>query len=159
MSGTLWGHRPPPVDPDTSGAWLWELTVVADVTAARGDLRGRLHREAGPAGLPEDDVQRLLLSFEELASNGLRHGRGPVRVSVVGTGSGWLVDVTDTAVDRPPTPAVGRDAAQGGLGLYLVARLSAAHGWTVRGRRKHVWTLVEKTAARTGLRARAVPAA
>jgi anti-sigma regulatory factor (Ser/Thr protein kinase) len=156
MSATLWGHRPPPpVSSGLSRTWAWDLGAVADVTAARGRLREAVLGTAGPAGVSEDDLQRLLLSFEELASNGVRHGRGPVRVSVVSTGSGWLVDVTDAAVDRPPTPAVDRDAAEGGLGLYLVARLSAAHGWTVRGRRKHVWTLVERGSARqrTGLRA------
>ena len=31
-------------------------------------------------------------------------------------------------------PAVGRDAALGGLGLYLVAQMSGAHGWTVDDR-------------------------
>jgi anti-sigma regulatory factor (Ser/Thr protein kinase) len=149
MSATLWGHRPPPpVSSGASGTWAWDLRVVADVTAARGQLREAVVGSAGPTGLSDDDLQRLLLSFEELASNGVRHGRGPVRVSVVSTGSGWLVDVTDAAVDRPPTPAVDRDAAEGGLGLYLVARLSAAHGWTVRGRRKHVWTVVDRGGSR-----------
>jgi anti-sigma regulatory factor (Ser/Thr protein kinase) len=155
MSATLWGNRPPPpVGLRAAGAWEWELTAVADVTAARGRLRAEVLREAGPAGVSEDELQFLLLSFEELASNGIRHGHGPVRVSVVSTRTGWLVDVTDTDVDHPPTPAVGRDAAEGGLGLYLVARLSAAHGWTVHGARKHVWTLVDRIAARhpAGLR-------
>jgi anti-sigma regulatory factor (Ser/Thr protein kinase) len=155
MSATLWGNRPPPpVGLRAAGAWEWQLTAVADVTATRGRLRDEVLRQAGPAGILEDDLQCLLLSFEELASNGLRHGRGPVRVSVVCTRTGWLIDVTDTDVDHPPTPAVGRDAAEGGLGLYLVARLSAAHGWTVQGARKHVWTLVDRLAPRqrTGLR-------
>jgi hypothetical protein len=43
----------------------------------------------------------------------------------------WLLQVNDAAGDRPPTAAVGRDAAQGGLGLYLVAELSVDHGWRV----------------------------
>src|SRR3954447_925276 len=33
----------------------------------------------------------------------------------------------------PPTPAQGRDAAQGGLGLPLVAGIGAAHGWQITG--------------------------
>jgi anti-sigma regulatory factor (Ser/Thr protein kinase) len=115
------------------------------VTAARSKLRD----EVAPT-TPEDDLQRLLLSFEELASNGVRHGGAPVRVRVADTAAGWLIEVTDGAVDRPPTPAVGRDAAEGGLGLYLVARLAAAQGWTVRGPRKHVWALVDRAAPDRG---------
>ena len=142
MSATLWGERPPPTaGPGASPAWEWQLRTAADVTAARSTLRD----EVAPAAA-EDDLQRLLLSFEELASNGVRHGRAPVRVRVAETSAGWLIDVTDAAVDRPPTPAVGRDAAEGGLGLYLVARLAVAHGWTVRGPRKHVWALVDRSA-------------
>jgi hypothetical protein len=45
---------------------------------------------------------------------------------------------------------VGRDAAQGGLGLYLVARLSAAHGWDVHGEHKVAWCRVNYTAGQTG---------
>jgi hypothetical protein len=44
-----------------------------------------------------------------------------------------------------PTPAVGRDPAKGGLGLYLVARLSVAHGWYVDEGCKHVWACLPTT--------------
>ena len=85
-------------------------------------------------------MERLLLAFEELVSNGLRHGREPVEVTVTTFDDGWLLQVTDTATDTPPIPAVGRDPSQGGLGLHLVARITAAHGWTVDGTgRKVVW--------------------
>jgi hypothetical protein len=53
------------------------------------------------------------------------------------------------AVDRPPQPAVGRDAAHGGLGLYLVARIFVAHGWPVDGDREHVWARIDATGAET----------
>lgn len=143
MSARLWGHRPPPTaGPGAAVAWAWELRTAADVTAARTELR----EEVSPAAA-DDDVQRLLLSFEELASNGMRHGDAPVRARVVTTPAGWLIDVSDTAVQRPPAPAIGRDAADGGLGLYLVARLAAAHGWSVRGARKHVWAQVDRAPA------------
>ena len=55
----------------------------------------------------------------------------------------WLLDVSDAAVDRPPTPAIDRDAADGGLGLYLIAQMCSAHGWTVDEERKHVWACVD----------------
>ncbi|MGY1607470.1 MULTISPECIES: ATP-binding protein [unclassified Geodermatophilus] len=88
------------------------------------------------------DVDELLLVYEELTSNGLRHGRAPVLVHVVATGGGWTVDVTDAAVERPPVPAHDRDPARGGLGLHLVARLCPAHGWVLDDGRKHVWAHV-----------------
>jgi hypothetical protein len=50
----------------------------------------------------------------------------------------------DGAGDAAPAPAVDRDAALGGLGLYLVARLSSAHGWApAEAGRKVVWAEVE----------------
>jgi signal transduction histidine kinase len=138
MSTTLWGEGLPPRvgSRDVTATWDWSLTTVADVTAARVRLREELADRAVGRGATCDDV---LLAFEELASNGLRHGRPPVRVAVVATRSGWQIEVTDTATDRPPVPAVGRDAAEGGLGLHLVARLASAHGWWVGGGRKTVW--------------------
>jgi anti-sigma regulatory factor (Ser/Thr protein kinase) len=130
---------PPDVADRTEHVWGWEIRRAAELTRARTELRARL---VGP-GLPDradlEDVDRLLLMFEELASNGLRHGGAPIRVCVTATDDGWLVDVSDARPDRPPVPAVGRDPALGGHGLHLVARLSARYGWTVVGGRKHVW--------------------
>ena len=97
-------------------------------------------------GARADAVEAVLLAFEELASNGLRHGRPPVHVTVTAAGAGWLLEVSDAAADRPPTPAVGRDPVHGGLGLHLVARLCTAHGWIPRNGRKHVWAHVAPTA-------------
>ena len=106
---------------------------LAELRALRLQLRTALSNGARPPGADDDDLDRLLLAFEELVSNGLRHGGGPVRVVVTAAGSAWLVEVSDAAGDSPPVPAVGRDAALGGLGLYLVAQLSGAHGWTAEG--------------------------
>lgn len=157
MSGTLWAPRPQPVL--GSGAVAlgsWRLRSASDVTAFRGRLRDEvLARRRG--GRDDDGLERLLLAFEELASNGLRHGRPPVHVEVTATDHGWLIDVTDAAPERPPTPAVGRDAAEGGLGLYLVARLCTAYGWTVQQGRKHVWACIERRVPRSGDRGPAVP--
>lgn len=144
----VWAQRPAP---DVSGradtTWTWEITHPAELTAARGALRDDLSDAALPAGAEPDDVDRLLLAFEELSSNGLRHSRAPITVTVTGTSSGWLIDVSDARPDRPPTPAVGRDPALGGLGLHLIARLSASHGWCVLRGRKHVWACLTPAGA------------
>lgn len=143
MSQPLWGQRPPPpAAADPSAGWEWKLSAPIDLTASRTQLREQIRCGGLPTGAGRDDVDRLLLAFEELASNGLRHGRPPVRVRVSQTADGWLIDVTDTALATPPAPAVDRDPADGGLGLYLVARLCTAHGWIVHRGRKHVWACV-----------------
>jgi anti-sigma regulatory factor (Ser/Thr protein kinase) len=145
MGQALWAESPPPPVAAEAAEWHWDLSTPVDVTVSRGQLRDDLMRGPLPAMADRDDVDRLLLAFEELASNGLRHGRSPVRVRVVRMTEGWLIDVTDSALDRPPVPAVGRDPAHGGLGLYLIARLCAAHGWMVHSGRKHVWACVRPT--------------
>jgi two-component sensor histidine kinase len=140
MITTQW----PRLEPDADLTIRWQVSprVFADLTR----LRRELHDEVGlPYGQDADaeGIDRLLLIFEELASNGLRHGRPPVRVLLATVPTGWLLDISDAAADRPPALAHGRDAAAGGMGLPLVARLSAAHGWTVRGDRKHVWARID----------------
>jgi serine phosphatase RsbU (regulator of sigma subunit) len=147
MSDTLWVQRPrphlgSPVDAVLRGA----PTTLAELRALRMQLRADLTNGARPAGADDDDVDRLLLAFEELVSNGLRHGGGPVDVAVTTAGPGWLLEVSDAAGDAPPVPAVDRDAALGGLGLYLVAQISGAHGWTAGDDgRKVVWARVDFT--------------
>jgi hypothetical protein len=142
MSAPMWGERPPPQPSTDSAVWDGRPLALADITQLRLQLRAGLADGGRPREADEDDVERLLLIFDELTSNGLRHGRAPVRVVVTTTGTGWLIDVSDAATDSPPAPAVGRAAADGGLGLVLVGRLSAAHGWTVQDDRKHVWAQV-----------------
>jgi anti-sigma regulatory factor (Ser/Thr protein kinase) len=148
MSEVLWGYRPrPKAGPDVSTVWRAEPSSPAELTALRVALRSALSDGARPSGASDDDIERLLLAYEELGSNGLRHGRAPVRVAVTTTGTGWLLEVSDAAPDRSPHPAVGRDASQGGLGLYLVARLCAAHGWSAAAGRKSVWAQIDFAAA------------
>ena len=123
MGQGSWARRPPPQPgPDVLAVWAGEPATHAELSALRRALRGTLVNQPGPAGTGDDDVERLLLAVEELVSNGLRHGRTPVRVVVTTTSSGWVLDVSDAAPDRPPAPAIGRDAADGGMGLPLVAR-------------------------------------
>src|SRR3954454_19086933 len=146
MSTTAWPQRLP--EPVTDLAARWEGTpgTPADLSWIRRDLRAAVRYRPWPTST-DSDLERLLLIVEELASNGLRHGRPPVRVRLTADPTGWLLDVSDAAADRPPAPARDRDPATGGLGLHLVARLSAAHGWMVHGERKHVWARIATTAA------------
>jgi anti-sigma regulatory factor (Ser/Thr protein kinase) len=137
MSRLTWPLRPLP---DGRGeVWRWNLATVAELPSTRADLRSRL----GGVGFPEQDEntagERLVLAFDELASNALRHGERPVVATVVAGSGGWLLDVSDRAPGTMPAPAIGRDPAQGGMGLHLVARLAVAHGWYVDADAKHVW--------------------
>lgn len=127
-------HGLPELAGGTTCVGEWQLPDLAALTRARHELDARLAGRGAP-----DVVACLLLAFEELASNGVRHGRGTVTVRVVQSPAGWLVDVADAAVDRPPVLALDRDPARGGMGLGMVARLCPAHGWIVSGGAKHVW--------------------
>jgi anti-sigma regulatory factor (Ser/Thr protein kinase) len=148
MSKTLWLHHPAPL-PGEGAVRLLEArpTSLAQLSPLRHELRAALRNESRPPGMEDEAADRLLLACEELASNGLRHGRGEVRATVTTLATGWLLDVSDAAVDRPPTPAIGRDPAFGGLGLFLVAGFSSACGWSVDGPRKHVWARIDFTPA------------
>jgi anti-sigma regulatory factor (Ser/Thr protein kinase) len=105
----------------------------------RSDLRARIAHPSVSSGSTDDARDGLLLVFEELASNALRHGGGDVRALVVAGPGGWLLDLSDEAPERPPVPAIDRDPALGGMGLHLVAQLSLDYGWEARPGRKHVW--------------------
>ncbi|MEI4271734.1 ATP-binding protein [Klenkia sp. LSe6-5] len=127
--------------PDMPGdVWRWQLPSVHDASRVRMDLRARLAHPSLASSSTEDAREGLLLAFEELASNALRHGGGLVEAVIVATGhDGWVLSLSDEAVDRPPVPAVDRDPAFGGMGLPMVAQLSVEHGWSSQGGRKHVW--------------------
>jgi len=145
MSTTSWLRRPvPDVNDRALHVWHWELRSSRELTGARMSLRQELLSARGGARTHEDDADLLLLAFEELASNGLRHGRPPVTATVSATPAGWLIDVSDADAGQLPAPAVDRDPAYGGLGLHLVLGLSTTHGWSVHSGRKHVWACVPR---------------
>ena len=144
MGRHTWPLRPLP---DGRGEiWRWPLGALGELPAARAGIRSRLV----DVGLEEDAddtaAERMILAFDELASNALRHGEHPVVATVVAGSGGWLIDVSDQAPESMPAPAVDRDPALGGMGLHLVARLSVAHGWYVDDGTKHVWACLPSSA-------------
>ena len=128
---------PPASPPPAWDGLSWQLSDVAQLPRMRDELR-RSHVVDGAADLRD----RLVLVLDEMASNALRHGGGRVLAAVRRTGDAFLIAVTDGDSATPPTPAVDRDPAQGGLGLYLIAELSTAHGWYVDGDAKTVWAVL-----------------
>src|SRR5947209_17606525 len=129
MGRQAWPVRPLP---DGRGdVWRWRLGSVAELPAARAGLRDELDAVGFPRDDEDGSTEQLVLAFDELASNALRHGERPVVATVVAGSGGWLLDVSDRAPDCMPQPAVDRDPALGGKGLHLVARMSVAHGWYV----------------------------
>lgn len=149
MSTVLWGRRPlPDPGPDAVSVGHWKAVTLSDLIMIRRQAAAAMaaeDRRWAAAPVSEGAEQRLLLCVEELTSNALRHGRAPVQVDLTAFGQYWLLAVGDAAIERPPTPAVDRDAADGGLGLYLVARICGAHGWTVEDSRKVVWVRIDYT--------------
>jgi hypothetical protein len=116
------------------------------------DLRARLAHPSLASRSTEDAREGLLLVFEELSSNALRHGGGAVQAVIVANAAGWLIVLSDEAPERPPQPAVDRDPALGGMGLPMVAQLSSDYGWASEPGRKHVWACLP-----SGLEVAAVP--
>jgi two-component sensor histidine kinase len=134
--------------PHAEERWAWSPRQLSELASIRRELHGRLV-EAAPPPETERDAdgqvelhEQLVLSFDELLSNALRHGRAPVGGAVRRIGTAWLLVVSDAAAGAPPHPDPDRDPAQGGLGLRMVADLSADHGWCSDAEHKQVWALL-----------------
>ena len=124
--------------------WCQELHSLQELSALRARMRASLTGSTAVAH-PEREhwSERLVLIADELTSNALRHGGRPVATALSRQSDRWLIAVSDSSTDVPPTPAEGRDPGLGGFGLYLVADLSAAHGWFLARGSKSVWAVVE----------------
>src|SRR4028118_1593867 len=81
-----WPSAPVPSVP--GDVWHWQLEAMHVVSRVRSDLRARIAHPSVSSGSTEDARDGLLLVFEELASNALRHGGGDVRALVVAGPSG-----------------------------------------------------------------------
>ena len=123
--------------------WCVELQTPAGLSRLRQRLRSALTGRATVADPAREHwAERLVLVADELTSNALRHGNGPVATALSRIGDRWMVSVSDRAPDVPPVPAHGRDPVLGGLGLHLVADLSVQHGWFADRGTKTVWAVV-----------------
>jgi signal transduction histidine kinase len=123
--------------------WCEELGSASGLARLRRRLRQETTGSPTVADPGTDHwAERLVLIADELTSNALRHGGGPVATALCRTGSEWLVSVSDRSPDVPPIPAKGRDPALGGHGLYLIAQLSVRHGWFPHHGTKTVWAVV-----------------
>ena len=124
--------------------WCQQLHSLAELAKLRARLRASL--TGSPTVVePEREhwSERLVLIADELTSNALRHGGAPVATALSRSGDQWLLAVSDSSAEVPPTPAQGRDPGLGGFGLYLVADLSARHGWYRGHGTKTVWAVVD----------------
>jgi anti-sigma regulatory factor (Ser/Thr protein kinase) len=139
-AGPVWPSASPP--PAASGL-SWELQNIAQLPRVRAELRRHAAAQA-LASADADLVDQVVLALDEMASNALRHGGGGVAAEVRLTDDAYLIEVSDQAATSPPTPAVGRDPSEGGLGLYLIAELATRHGWYVSNNHKHVWALLPR---------------
>jgi two-component sensor histidine kinase len=124
--------------------WCQELHSLRQLAELRARLRATLTGSAVVVH-PEREhwSERLVLIADELTSNALRHGAPPVATALSRAADRWMVTVKDSSAHVPPTPAEGRDPRHGGFGLYLVADLSAAHGFDLERGAKSVWAVVE----------------
>lgn len=83
-----------------------------------------------------DDAQILV---SELVTNAVRHGSGPVELTL-GRADGFIVlAVTDAAADLPPNPRDAADSDPGGRGMFLINAMSARWGWRQEPASKTVW--------------------
>ena len=139
-AGPVWpSASPPPAAP----ALGWHLRDVAELPQVRAELRRHAAAQAAADARLDGDLRdQLILALDEMASNALRHGGGEVRAAVRITPDAFLIEVSDSAADAPPSPAVDRDPSEGGLGLYLIAELATDHGWYVTAGAKHVWAVL-----------------
>jgi len=87
-------------------------------------------------------VERLLLVFSELTTNGLRHASPPVEVVVTRAGDAWLVVASDDHVAAGPVLHAPDPRRPGQHGLIVVAAVSTASGWFTDSGAKHVWATV-----------------
>lgn len=143
---TLVEGRPP------VGFWAqrldWQIDTVDSSVVARTQARnavaaGETHHAAHPSGhVFASASERVAMIMGELTVNGLRHGRQPVSASLSRGSRGWLLVVSDAALDRIPA-APGADVnAVGGLGLRLISSMALEMGWCLERGRKLVWALV-----------------
>lgn len=85
------------------------------------------------------DPDYVVLSMNELVTNSIRHGSGPVDVALAENSRHLRLGVSDGSDDLPLQPAAGINA-EGGRGMVVVDRLTTRWGvHRLHGGGKTVW--------------------
>ncbi|WP_242909832.1 ATP-binding protein [Actinomadura terrae] len=118
----------------------WELAAETRAAARARTLTARaLHdwRVTAPA-----DVDDIILMVDELVTNAIVHGTGPVRLALTLDGpvlTGRIGDNDPAAPAAPGGPPRVLDWAEAGRGLLLVTALATEFGAHPDGTGKTVW--------------------
>jgi anti-sigma regulatory factor (Ser/Thr protein kinase) len=126
--------------PLQSGSAVLDLADLSDLAELRHGLAEAL-AEGHLAPAVADD---FVIAVSEVATNGMLHGRPPVRVQLWTDAGRAVCTVTDqgSGIDNPfagYVPANGTDFTRGGMGLWMARRLcdrvdlhNGPDGFTVR---------------------------
>ncbi|MFG2001582.1 ATP-binding protein [Spirillospora sp. NPDC048911] len=118
---------------------VWELAAEAAAASRARTLTAetlRAWRVTDPA-----DVDDIVLMVDELITNAIVHGTGPVRLRLHLDGPAIVGEITDDDPAVPGAPAAPPllDWSEQGRGLLLVTALATGYGCRPAGRGKTVW--------------------
>ena len=116
------------------------MVTLPDGPEGASFARRAMKRTALRWKLDRDTTETALLLVSELATNAIRHGAPPVRMSLRLERDRLRVEVTDRSPALPELSHPGPDQT-GGRGLQIVQQLAAKWGARVLPRRlgKPVW--------------------